>query len=145
MTLDELVPFMPHFQAVLNAACLILLIAGYASIRHGKRSLHRGIMATALTLSVLFMVSYLTYHARVGYAPFAGQGWIRPVYFSFLASHVILAAVIVPMVLSTVYFAVRGNFTRHPAVARWTLPAWLYVSFSGVLVYVLGFHLYKPA
>ena len=145
MILDDFVPLMPHFQAVLNAATLALLLFGYASIRRGNRSLHRTIMIVALVLSAFFMASYLAYHARVGYAPFAGQGWIRPVYFSFLASHIILAAMIVPMVVSTVYLAIRGNFRKHPAIARWTLPAWLYVSFSGVVVYVLGFHLYKPA
>ena len=145
MTLDDLVPLMPHFQAALNGLTLSLLIAGYAAIRHGKRTHHRVIMVVALVFSTLFMASYLTYHATVGYAPFAGQGWIRPVYFSFLASHILLAAIVVPMVLSTVYLAIRGNFTRHPAVARWALPAWLYVSFSGVLVYVLGFHIYGPA
>ena len=101
-------------------------------------------MATALLISGLFLVSYLTYHAAVGYAPFAGQGTIRPFYFTLLASHVILAAVIVPMVLTTVFFALRGNFTRHPRIARWTLPLWLYVSVSGVVIYLLGFHLYPP-
>ena len=90
------------------------------------------------------MVSYLTYHASVGYMPFAGQGIIRPFYFTMLASHVILAAVIVPMVLVTVVYALRGNFDRHPRIARWTLPVWLYVSVSGVLIYILGFHIYTP-
>ena len=91
------------------------------------------------------MVSYLTYHAKVGYMPFAGQGIIRPFYFTLLASHVILAAVIVPMVLVTVVFAIMGNFNKHPRIARWTLPIWFYVSISGVLIYVLGFHIYTPA
>jgi uncharacterized membrane protein YozB (DUF420 family) len=90
------------------------------------------------------MVSYLTYHARVGYMPFAGQGIIRPFYFTLLASHIILAAVIVPLVLTTVFFAIRGNFNKHPRIARWTLPLWLYVSVSGVVIYILGFHIYPP-
>lgn len=102
-------------------------------------------MITALVISTIFMVSYLTYHAEVGYTPFTGQGIIRPFYFTLLASHVILAALIVPMVLTTAYFAVTGNFTKHPRIARWTLPLWFYVSVSGVLIYVLGFHIYTPA
>ena len=90
------------------------------------------------------MVSYLTYHAAVGYMPFAGQGAIRPFYFTLLASHVILAALIVPLVLGTVYLAARADFLRHPRLARWTLPLWLYVSVSGVVIYLLGFHVYPP-
>ena len=92
----------------------------------------------------MFMVSYLTYHARVGYIPFAGEGLIRPFYFTILASHIILATAIVPMVVLTVVYAIRGNFKKHPHIARWTLPLWFYVSISGVLVYILGFHIYTP-
>ena len=101
-------------------------------------------MIAALVISTIFMVSYLTYHAKVGYMPFAGQGMIRPFYFTMLASHVILAAVIVPMVLITVAYAIKGNFDKHPRIARWTLPLWFYVSVSGVLIYILGFHIYTP-
>ncbi len=101
-------------------------------------------MITALLISTVFMVSYLTYHAKVGYMPFAGQGIIRPFYFTMLASHVILAAVMVPVVLLTLALAMLGNFNKHPRVARWTLPVWLYVSVTGVLIYILGFHIYKP-
>ena len=101
-------------------------------------------MIAALVISTVFMVSYLTYHAKVGYMPFAGQGMIRPFYFTMLASHVILAAVIVPMVLITVVYAIKGNFDKHPRIARWTLPVWFYVSVSGVLIYILGFHIYTP-
>ena len=144
MVLDDIIPYLPHFQALLNTAAALLLATGYYYIRHAKPVLHRNCMATALVISSLFMVSYLTYHARVGYMPFAGQGIIRPFYFSLLASHVLLAAVIVPLVLTTVFFALRGNFTRHPRIARWTLPLWLYVSVSGVVIYILGFHIYTP-
>ena len=144
MTLDEIIPYLPHFQAVLNTAAALLLGAGYYFIRNEKRNLHRLCMAVALAISTVFMVSYLTYHARVGYLPFEGQGIIRPFYFTLLASHVILAAVIVPLVLTTVFFAIVGNFNNHPRLARWTLPLWIYVSVSGVLVYVLGFHVYTP-
>ena len=142
MTLDEVIPYLPHFQAVLNTSAALLLGTGYYYIRNENRNLHQLCMATALVISTIFMVSYLTYHAEVGYLPFKGQGIIRPFYFTLLASHVILAAVIVPMVLTTVYFAIAGNFNKHPRLARWTLPLWFYVSVSGVLIYILGFHVY---
>jgi putative membrane protein len=144
MTVDDIIPYLPHFQALLNTAATLLLATGYYFIRNAKPGLHRVCMAAALVISSLFMVSYLTYHARVGYMPFAGQGIIRPFYFTLLASHVILAAVIVPLVLTTVFFAIAGNFNRHPRIARWTLPLWLYVSVSGVVIYILGFHIYTP-
>jgi uncharacterized membrane protein YozB (DUF420 family) len=144
VTLDEIIPYLPHFQAILNAAAAVFLATGYYFIRNQNRSLHRNCMIIALAISTVFMVSYLTYHARVGYMPFTGQGMIRPFYFTLLASHVILAAVIVPLVLITVAFAIKGNFVRHPRIARWTLPLWFYVSVSGVLIYLLGFHIYPP-
>ncbi|MDH3218266.1 MAG: DUF420 domain-containing protein [Gammaproteobacteria bacterium] len=145
MTLDELIPYMPPFQAALNAAATVTLSAGYYFIRNRRRNSHRNCMLATLVISGIFMVSYLSYHARVGYMPFSGEGLIRPVYFTLLASHIILAAVIVPLVVTTVWFAARGNFDRHPRVARWTLPLWLYVSVSGVAIYVLGFIVYTPA
>ncbi len=144
MTLDQAVPYLPHFQALLNTAATLLLASGYYFIRRRQPIRHRICMVSALVVSSVFMASYLTYHAAVGYMPFAGQGMIRPFYFTLLASHVILAAVIVPLVLATVYFALRGNFERHPRLARWTLPLWLYVSVSGVAIYLLGFHVYPP-
>jgi uncharacterized membrane protein YozB (DUF420 family) len=145
MILDDVIPYLPHFQALLNSAATIMLSAGFYFIRQRQPARHRNCMITALVISSVFMISYLGYHAAVGYMPFAGQGLIRPFYFTLLASHVILAAAIVPLVLTTVYFALRGNFTRHPRIARWTLPLWLYVSVSGVVIYLLGFHVYPPA
>ena len=145
MTLDEVIPYMPHFQAILNTSAAIFLGAGYRFIKNKNRSAHRTCMIVALAISSVFMVSYLTYHSQVGYEPFVGQGFIRPIYFTLLASHVILAAVIVPLVLTTVVFAIQGKFTRHPKIARWTLPLWFYVSVSGVLIYILGFHVYTKA
>jgi putative membrane protein len=142
MILDDIIPYLPHFQALLNTAATVFLSAGYYFIRHQQPVQHRNCMASALLISSVFMISYLTYHAAVGYSPFAGQGMIRPFYFTLLASHVILAALIVPLVITTVIFALRGNFTRHPRIARWTLPLWLYVSVSGVVIYLLGFHIY---
>ena len=145
MTLDEVIPLMPPFQAAANTIATVLLSAGYYFIRSGNRGMHRKCMVGALLVSAVFLVSYLTYHNLVGYAPFAGQGWIRPIYFTLLGSHIVLAGVIVPLVLLTVWFAATGNFTRHPWIARWTLPIWLFVSISGVVIYVLGFHIYAPA
>jgi len=144
MALDEVVPYLPHFQAILNTSAAIFLGAGYRFIRSGQRDTHRLCMTVALAISSVFMVSYLYYHSQVGYMPFVGQGLIRPVYFTLLASHVILAAVIVPLVLATVLFAIKGNLIRHPKIARWTLPLWFYVSVSGVIIYLLGFHIYTP-
>jgi putative membrane protein len=144
MTIDTLIPYMPHVQAVLNALAAVLLFSGYRYIKDGSRIAHRNCMIGALVVSTIFLVSYLTYHARVGYQPFEGQGLIRPFYFTILFSHIILSGVIVPMVLVTVYFALKGNFNKHPRVARWTLPVWLYISISGVVVYLLAFHVYPP-
>jgi uncharacterized membrane protein YozB (DUF420 family) len=145
MNLDDLIRLMPPFQAVMNALAIVLLSAGYGFIRSGNRAMHRNCMIVTLAVSSVFLVSYLSYHAMVGYQPFAGEGLIRPFYFTLLGSHILLAAVIVPLVLATVWFAARGEFQRHPKIARWTLPIWLYVSVSGVVVYVLGFHVYPPA
>jgi uncharacterized membrane protein YozB (DUF420 family) len=145
MDFAELIPLMPPFQAVMNALATVLLSVGYYFIRSGNRSLHRICMSVTLVISSVFLVSYVSYHALVGYQPFAGEGLIRPVYFTLLGSHIVLAAVIVPLVLLTLWFAVRGDFDRHPRIARWTLPVWLYVSVSGVVIYLLGFHLYLPA
>ena len=144
MVLDDIIPYLPHFQALLNTTATLLLSSGYYFIRNQNQRLHRNCMVTALLVSSVFMTSYLIYHAKVGYMPFNGQGSIRPFYFTLLASHVILAALIVPMVLTTVWFAIKGNFKLHPRVARWTLPLWLYVSVSGVVIYILGFHIYPP-
>jgi uncharacterized membrane protein YozB (DUF420 family) len=145
MNYAELIPLMPPFQAVMNALATVLLSVGYYFIRSGNRSMHRICMSVTLVISSVFLVSYVSYHALVGYQPFAGEGLIRPVYFTLLGSHIVLAAVIVPLVLLTLWFAVRGDFDRHPRIARWTLPVWLYVSVSGVVIYLLGFHLYLPA
>ena len=98
-------------------------------------------MLGALTVSVTFLASYLFYHYQVGTTRFAGQGWLRPVYFTILGSHTILAMVIVPLVIVTLYFALRGSFPRHRRIARWTLPVWLYVSVTGILVYLMLYRL----
>jgi len=131
-------------NASLNGASAILLACGYAAIRAGKREVHKKFMISAFGVSSAFLVSYIVYHFRVGHVVFQGQGWIRPVYFALLTSHTILAVVIVPMVLVTLRRAWLEKFDRHRVIARWTLPLWFYVSVTGVLVYVLLYHLYAP-
>ena len=138
----DLIPVIPPFLAILNASAASLVVAGYIFIRKGTRSAHRFCMISALAVSAIFMIFYLYYHSKVGNIPFAGVGVVRPVYFSILASHVILAAILFPMALITAGFAITGKTTRHRRIARWTLPIWLYVSVTGVVVYLMAFHLY---
>ena len=122
----------------------ILLLSGYSFIRRKKVTAHRVCMVAAFLTSTAFLVSYLLYHARVGSVPFQGQGWIRPVYFFILFTHIVLAAAIVPLALVTLSRALREQFDRHKRIARWTLPIWLYVSFTGVVIYFLLYHVYAP-
>ncbi len=129
-------------NASLNATSAILLSTGYLMIRRGRILAHKSCMGLAFASSAVFLVSYLLYHARVGSVPFRGQGWIRPVYFTLLASHTVLAAAIVPLAVITLSRALREQFDRHKRIARWTLPLWLYVSVTGVVVYFLLYHLY---
>src|SRR5213592_4760248 len=125
---------LPALNAALNATCAALLVAGWIAV-------HRACMLAACVASALFLVSYVVYHALAGSRPFGGQGWIRVVYVPILVSHVVLAAAMVPFVLTTVYRALSGQFDRHVPIARRTLPVWLYVSVTGVLVYLLLYHL----
>ncbi len=132
----------PALNATLNGISAVLLGTGYWMIRRGRILAHKSCMLLALVSSAAFLISYLVYHARVGSVAFRGRGWIRPVYFTLLGSHTVLAAAIVPLALVTVSRALRGQFDRHKRVARWTLPIWLYVSVTGVLIYFLLYHLY---
>jgi putative membrane protein len=132
---------LPLVNACLNATSAALLTAGYVFIRRRRVTAHRACMVSALLVSTLFLVSYVTYHSLAGSRPFGGQGWIRAVYFPLLISHIVLAAVIVPLALVTVYRALQGSFARHVRIARWTLPIWLYVSVTGVLVYWMLYRL----
>lgn len=141
MTLD-IIPYIPHTLAILNTLSATLVSIGYINIRKQNKAVHKTCMISALAVSTVFMIFYLYYHAKVGYIPFAGQGDIRYLYFSLLASHVILAAIVFPMVLITATLAFRSKFTTHKRIARWTLPIWLYVSVSGVAIYVMSFHIY---
>lgn len=133
---------LPHLNATLNASSFILLSSGYYFIRQKRVIAHRNCQIAALTTSVLFLISYIVYHLHHGTTRFAGQGIARPIYFTILTTHTILAAVIVPLVIITVRRAMRGDFLRHKAIARWTLPMWLYVSITGVVVYLMLYHLY---
>ena len=133
---------LPHLNAVLNTSSFVLLSSGYFFIRRKNVNAHRNCQLTALATSTLFLISYLIYHAHHGVTRFAGQGMARPVYFTILYTHTFLAAVIVPLVIITVRRAMRGDFQRHKRIARFTLPIWLYVSITGVVVYVMLYHLY---
>lgn len=137
----------PHaaLNATLNATSAILLTLGYAAIRAGKREAHKRFMISAFLVSCTFLVSYLIYHYRVGHVVFRGQGWIRPVYFALLVSHTILAVLIVPLILITLRRAWLERFDKHRLIARWTLPIWLYVSITGVIVYVMVYRIYDTA
>ena len=132
----------PALNATLNGAAAILLTAGYSFIRQRKIAAHRACMVAAFLTSTAFLISYLIYHARVGSVPFQGHGWIRPVYFFILTTHIVLAAAIVPLALVTLSRALREQFDRHRRIARWTFPIWLYVSVTGVVIYFLLYHLY---
>ena len=129
------VTLLPHLNALLNSFSAILLLAGYGFIRRRNVVAHRRCMLAALGSSGLFLVSYLVYHFSVGSVRFQGQGWIRVVYFAVLVSHTVLATAIVPLVVITVVRALRERFEKHRAIARWTLPLWIYVSATGVAVY----------
>lgn len=133
---------LPHLNAFLNTTSAILLLTGYYFIRRGRIRAHRNCQVSAIVTSTLFLISYLTYHYYHGETRFPGQGIVRPFYFTVLITHVILAIVIVPMVLITAYRAARGDFIRHRCIARWTFPLWLYVSVTGVIVYIMLYHAY---
>lgn len=126
---------LPKVNAVLNAISAVFLVSGYIFIRRRNIAAHKRCMLTAFVASTIFLVSYLTYHYQAGMKRFTGQGPVRPVYLSILFSHTVLAVVIVPLVLITLSRALRGAFDRHVAIARRTLPIWLYVSVTGVVVY----------
>ena len=133
---------LPALNATLNGLAAILLISGYLFIKRRNQRKHQWCMLGALTTSALFLVSYVTYHLNTGSRPFPGQGPIRLVYFAILITHVVLAAVIVPLALVTATRGLRSQFDRHVRIARWTLPLWLYVSVTGVVIYLMLYELY---
>ena len=133
---------LPALNASLNALATAFLLAGYAYIRTGRREAHKRCMLAALTTSALFLVSYLIYHFNVGSRPFPGTGPIRAVYLTILFSHIVLAAVIPWLALVTASRGLRGDYPRHVRIARWTLPLWLYVSLTGVIIYLMLYRMY---
>ena len=128
---------LPTLNASLNALCTVLLVVAYVHIRGGRIEQHRRTMLAAFATSVLFLISYVTYHAQVGSKPYPGTGLLRTVYFAILIPHVILAAAVVPLALITLRRGLRRDDARHRAIARWTLPIWLFVSVTGVIVYLM--------
>jgi len=132
---------LPAVNAALNALSGILLVAGYSFIRAHRVESHRRCMIAAFITSSLFLACYIAYHAQVGSVRFTRHGLVRPLYFTILVTHVSLAALVLPLAIVTLSRGLKARFDRHRAIARWTLPVWLYVSVTGVLVYVL---LYQP-
>ena len=140
--MPEYIPFLPHVNAVLNTTSALLLLAGFRFIRRGQILAHRNCQVTAVITSTLFLISYLTYHYYHGATHFPRKGPVLVVYLAILITHTILAVVIVPLILVTLYRASRGDFIRHRRIARWTLPLWLYVSVTGVIVYLMLYRIY---
>jgi uncharacterized membrane protein YozB (DUF420 family) len=139
---DLTVSALPHLNALLNATSAGFLITGYLLIRTGHQVAHKRSMLAALVCSTAFLTSYVIYHLHAGSRPFSGTGAIRGIYFAILITHVVLAAAILPLVIMTATRGLRSQFDRHVRIARWTLPLWLYVSVTGVIVYVMLYQLY---
>jgi putative membrane protein len=132
---------LPALNACLNASCALLLLAGFFFIKKKNVFAHRVSMGLAFGVSIVFLCSYLYYHAHAGMTRYQGQGVLRAIYFSILISHTILAALIAPLACVTLAFALRGRFDRHAQLARWTWPIWMYVSVTGVIIYLMLYQL----
>ncbi len=128
---------LPALNAILNAVSLLSLLGGFWAIRGKRVPVHRAFMLTAVGTSILFLTSYVIYHVEVGSVPFRGQGIYRPLYFTILITHIVLAISLVPLVTLTVLRALKEQTGRHRRIARWTLPIWIYVSFTGVVIYMM--------
>ena len=133
----------PVINACLNGTSAVLVATARAQIRRGQIATHKALMIAAVCTSTLFLLSYLWYHAHVGSIHFQGQGWSRPVYFTILISHTFLAAAIVPLVVITLMHGLRRRDPKHRAIARWTYPLWIYVSCTGVIIYLMLYHLFR--
>ncbi len=140
MTLADL----PAANATLNGLSALLLLAGLGCIKRRQVTAHKACMVAAFVVSMLFLVCYLVYHAQVGSVPFKGLGAIRTAYLTILITHTVLAVLVPPLAIVTLVLGLRGRFVRHARVARWTLPIWLYVSVTGVVVYLMLYHLVPP-
>ncbi len=138
-------PFLPTLNATLNGLATVLLIAGFTAIRLHRRKLHKALMIAAFVTSTVFLISYLIYHYTQIHTVFQSGGWVRSMYYTMLFSHIVLAAAVVPLVLLSLYRALRADFERHRRIARWTLPIWLYVSVTGVLIYFMLYVFYPSA
>lgn len=136
---------LPLVNALLNTTSTLFLLLGYYFIRRNRKTLHKRMMIAALTVSSLFLISYLIYHCNVGSVKFTAQGTVRTVYFSILLTHTVLAAAVPPLAIVTLVRALRERFDKHKRIARWTLPIWLYVSITGVIIYIMLYRLYPSA
>ncbi|HLK10106.1 MAG TPA: DUF420 domain-containing protein [Candidatus Binatia bacterium] len=132
---------LPALEAGLNAASAVLLLAGWAAIRQRRARIHRACMIAAFAASIAFLAAYVVHHARAGVTRFSGSGWARAIYFGILGTHTPLAALVPVLATLTLALALRGRFRRHARLARWTLPVWLYVSVTGVLIWIMLYHL----
>lgn len=141
MTIQDL----PALNAALNGVSATFLVVGFAMIKRGRKTAHRNCMIGALASSAAFLTSYLIYHYHEGGTRFLEPAWFRPVYLFILLTHIVLAIAIVPMVLRTVWLAARGRFEKHRAIARWTWPIWMYVSVTGVLIYLLLYQIFPQS
>jgi len=140
----DFIPILPHIIAGLNLSSVILVSTAYYHIRRENQTAHKIFMIIALIFSVLFLITYVTYHLHIGNVKFAGQGIIRPIYFSTLIAHIVVAAAVVPLILVVVIYAIKREFDKHRRIARWTLPLWVFVSMTGLVVYLMAFHFYPP-
>jgi putative membrane protein len=131
---------LPAVNATLNATSAVLLVTAYTLIRNGRREAHKRVMITAFCVSTVFLICYLVYHAQVGSVPYPGSGTMRTVYLSILLTHTLLAATVPVLAIVTLRRALKGRFPQHRKIARWTLPIWLYVNVTGVVVYVMLYH-----
>lgn len=137
MSAPTWIHWLPTVNATLNGIGTLLLVTGFVMIRQRRIDAHRACMVSAFATSVLFLTSYLTYHYYAGSTPFPGTGWVRPLYFFILITHIVLAAAVPPMAIVTLWRAQKGRFKAHKRLARWTLPIWLYVSVTGVVIYAM--------
>ena len=136
---------LPAINATLNGIATVLLGSGYVAIKQGRKDLHKALMISALIVSAAFLACYLVYHYHAGSKPFPDLGWIKTIYLFILIPHIILAAVMVPMILKTFWHAFRGEWESHKKIARWTFPIWMYVSLTGVVIYLMLYQWFTTA
>jgi putative membrane protein len=143
--MSELVPFFPHLLAFFNLSTVLLLVLGARAIRQEDRAQHKRMMMGAVLVAILFLIVYTLYHLEVGNVAFSGEGAVRYFYFGLLIAHIIGAVFILVMVPKTLFRALKNNFSAHKTLAKKTLPLWLFVSFSGFVVYLMAFHIYPSS